>query len=64
MAARRLPRTIAGCWGVLTADGPFTYNTGVPVLYSTKAEAQEDCKLSDMKPVRVTVRYPLLRPRR
>lgn len=53
-----------GCWASLTVDGPFTYNTGVPVLYPTKAEALKDCKLSDMKPVRVTVRFPIMRPRR
>lgn len=64
MNRRRIPRTIAGAWGVLTADGPFSYNTGLPALYATKAEALKDCKLADMKPVRVTVRYPLPRPAR
>lgn len=63
-ARRRVPRTIAGAWGVLTPNGPFYYNTGLPVLYTTKDAALKDCVLADMKPVRVTVRYPLLRPRR
>lgn len=61
---RRVPRSIVGAWGVQTADGPLSFKDGVPQLYGTKAEAMEGCALADMKPVRVTVRYPLPRVRR
>lgn len=62
---RRVPRTIAGCWGVLTAEGPMLNAiTDLPALFGTKAEAEKCCTLADMKAVRVTVRYPLLRPSR
>lgn len=61
---RRVQRLVAGAWGVQTADGPFSYSDGTPVLYPTKAEAMKDCKLADMRAVRVTVRYPLPRARR
>jgi hypothetical protein len=63
-ARRRVPRTIVGAWGVQTERGPLCHNDGTPRLYASKADADYDCSLDDMKPVRVTVRYPLLRPRR
>jgi hypothetical protein len=55
---------IAGTWGILTDDGPLLDEHGIPRLYTSKADAKYDCTLDDMKPVRVTVRYPRLRPRR
>lgn len=61
---RRVPRTIAGAWGILTSEGPFVFSDQTPCLYPTKAAALKDCKLADMTPVRVTVRYPLMRPSR
>lgn len=62
---RRVPRSIVGAWGVQTSDGPLLHGfTGLPMLFTTKASAQGSCTLDDMTPVRVTVRYPLLRPRR
>lgn len=64
-ARRRVPRSIVGCWGVQTSDGPMLNAiTGLPSLFHTKAAAQGACYLADWVPVRVTVRYPLLRPRR
>lgn len=53
-----------GCWGVLTSQGPLYNELLLPALFSTKAEASAACTLTDMKPVRVTVRYPTVRPRR
>ena len=61
---RRLPRTIVGCWGIQSSEGPVLNTFGFPMLFATKMSAQDVCTLSDMKPVRVTVRYPLWRPRR
>lgn len=58
----RRPRTIIGCWGIQSADGPVCHADGTPALYEKKDYAAADCTLADMKPVRVTVRYPRLRP--
>lgn len=64
---RRAPRTIYGTWGLMVPEqGGVLDKDDVPLLFLTKAAAEQYAKyfMQGAKAVRVTVRYPLLRPPR
>jgi hypothetical protein len=70
----RTRRRIVGSWGVLHPEmGVALDSDGAPILFPTKSFANEwlaasraagELTESEWRPVRVTVRYPLLPPRR